>query len=275
MTHGSHPPLATLLAWNDGEVNGRAGAAITEHINGCATCRASLNEAMSLHTLLRGLPQLTIAPDDPGLARARALAYELPRRRQRPQWQPVLLVAVMLIGVVLLTVAVRPTPSDAGMGISAIVRRLPRHNPERASDAAGVPGLAVPTVSGTVTAVSELDSGVIAPESLPLGLQRVTIESLGTGALVTYASATGLQVQIAQERADGPLHLSVTQTTQVLVRNTPVLLALDAPDRVSLAVWDVADTRFQLLTIAEPAGGLTGAMSTEIISALLNTDTTP
>lgn len=274
MKRGQHPSLATLLAWNDGEIDGRSAAAITEHVSDCVECRARLDEAMSLHALLRDLPQITIAPGDPGIARARALAYERPRRRQT-RWQPLLLAMVVLVGVSLLVFTIRPTSSDAGMGISAVVRLLARHEPDRAPEAVGPPGDAIPTVSGTIIPGIDIPAGVVAPAVLPLGLQRVEVTTLGDAIGVTYASSTGLQVQLAQEVADGPLDVTLRQSTQVVIQNVAVLLSIDTRERVSLAIWDVGDVRFQMFTLAEPPGGLTGPMTTEIISALLSSEPAP
>lgn len=271
MTSGKHPSLADLLAWNDGEGDASAAADIAEHLRTCPACREELDQSLAITALLRQLPTMTIAPDDPGLARARALAYELPRRR-RVSWQPVLLLAVALISVVLLVAANRPTSSNAGLGLNAVVRMLPRHSPERVPEQLGPPGESLPSVLGTVTPGVVFVADLIAPDALPYGLTRQGEINVRTSSIaeLIYASDSGLSIHISQEVTDAEFTLNTTNSQTVIVHNTPVLMSADPDGSVSLTMWEFRGVRFTMLVLDMPSGGFTGAQSAEVVAALLN-----
>jgi anti-sigma factor RsiW len=84
-----------LSAWLDGELPEAMGAALTAHVEKCATCR---REWLRLRALDAALDNLE-APVPPGLAERVAARVRRPQRRQG--WQSAALAACLILGIAL------------------------------------------------------------------------------------------------------------------------------------------------------------------------------
>jgi anti-sigma factor RsiW len=90
-----HEVQDLLSAWLDGEVSEAVGAALTDHVAKCATCR---REWLQLRALDAALDNLA-APVPPGLAEKVRARVRRPARR--PGWQSAALAACLVLGIAL------------------------------------------------------------------------------------------------------------------------------------------------------------------------------
>ena len=90
-----HEAQELLSAWLDGELPEAVGAALTAHVEWCATCR---REWLQLKALDAALDNLA-APVPPGLAEKVAARVRRPARR--PGWQSAALAACLVLGIAL------------------------------------------------------------------------------------------------------------------------------------------------------------------------------
>lgn len=74
-----------IAAYHDGELRGRRLRQVEEHLAGCETCRAELNELQCLSALLHESPAAEgLLPADRFVAQ---VGLRLPRRPTKPVWQ--------------------------------------------------------------------------------------------------------------------------------------------------------------------------------------------
>jgi anti-sigma factor RsiW len=100
----NHPDEFLLHEYLDGELTGQAGREVEDHLAGCATCQAQLEEISRLFALLEGMPELTLAADlsGPVLERLRRENGRLAWPRRLPSWAQLALVGQVGLAVLML-----------------------------------------------------------------------------------------------------------------------------------------------------------------------------